>query len=365
MFVSIAAVAQNPALEFAAGDGNPTGNGPITSTAIRFRNNTNNPTGTTFATYNPALNVQATFSNQQYNYTGITPNAAVVFGYGNAPIAVFPLLNFIGAPVDADFTGSGAAVGQGISVVNNRAIEVQNITTPLRVAGIPTNQRVRMADMTLTFNRPVNNPIIHIAGWGGATGTLLFSNELDLLTSNVPVTLSKLSGSTALVVTTVGGVQQINNGSANPSASGDNSGKGSVLISGQGITSVTFRVYIRGNGAGTNWSPNTTAPAGDAWTFSMSLLESDLSVAKTVNNSTPNVGDNVVFTVTATNNGPSNDTGATVQDLLPNGYTYVSHTVSAGGGTYTPGTGLWNIGNLNNGVSRTLNITATVNATGN
>ncbi|MDI6050570.1 hypothetical protein QLS31_12080 [Flavobacterium sp. XS2P24] len=149
---------QNAALEFASGNENPTGNGPVIFSVIRFRNKTNNPTGTTFATYNPALNVTATLSNQQYNYVGITPNASVVFGYANAVSPIFPLFNAFGVHADADYTASGAVVGQGINVANNSAIEVQSITTPLRVAGIPTNQRVRMADLTLTFNRPVNNP---------------------------------------------------------------------------------------------------------------------------------------------------------------------------------------------------------------
>src|SRR5690554_7518552 len=39
----------NSALEFAkiAGDGNPTGNGPVNATTINFVKNTNNPTGNT------------------------------------------------------------------------------------------------------------------------------------------------------------------------------------------------------------------------------------------------------------------------------------------------------------------------------
>ncbi|WP_367183353.1 beta strand repeat-containing protein, partial [uncultured Aquimarina sp.] len=49
---------------------------------------------------------------------------------------------------------------------------------------------------------------------------------------------------------------------------------------------------------------------------------SDLSLAKTINNSTPNVGENVTFTLTVSNGG-GNDlpAGATVTDQLPSGYT--------------------------------------------
>jgi large repetitive protein len=87
-------------------------------------------------------------------------------------------------------------------------------------------------------------------------------------------------------------------------------------------------------------------------------LASDIAITKVVNNSTPQVASNVTFTIAAINNGPLNSTGVTVNDLLPTGLTYVSHTVSAG--TYTPGTGVWSIGSLASGASRTMTITATV-----
>lgn len=362
-----------PALEFADGDGNPTGNGPVTSTSIQFRNNTNNPAGNTFATYNPAgagpLTVTASISNQVYNYTPITEDGAVFFGQTlSGTLTIFDLhSNVAGAPANADFTGSGASTGQGISVNSNRVIRVMTITTPLRIANEPRNVRHQMADLTFTFNRPVNNPILHIQGLGAFVttdgSTLSFSVELDLLSSNIPVTLSKLSGSPAFVIQTVGGVQQINNGAVVPEVSGDLSGKGSVLVSGEGVTSITFRTFIRGNGAGPEWSTSTTEVSGDGWGVSFSLLETDLAVTKEVDDPTPFVGENVVFTVTATNNGASNDSKVIVDDLLPSGYAFVSASPSSGT-TYDDDTGIWDIGNLNVGSPATLSITATVLASG-
>ncbi len=136
-----------PALEFAAGDGNPTVNGPVVQTTIQFRDNTDNPGGNTFATYNPApaspLTLTAALSNQQYDYAAVaTPAGAVLFGYGLVgPQAIFPLMNAIGAPASADFTSAGAPLNQGISVANNSAIEVLSAVTPLRIAGRATNQQ--------------------------------------------------------------------------------------------------------------------------------------------------------------------------------------------------------------------------------
>ena len=90
------------------------------------------------------------------------------------------------------------------------------------------------------------------------------------------------------------------------------------------------------------------------------ILKTELAVTKTVSNTIPNVGSNVTFTITATNNGPSNATGVKVADNLPLGYTFVSATPSAG--TWSGPT--WTIGNLDNGASATLTIVAKVNASG-
>ncbi len=85
--------------------------------------------------------------------------------------------------------------------------------------------------------------------------------------------------------------------------------------------------------------------------------DADLVTGKTVDNSTPNEGDTIIYTLTFTNNGPAQATNLSITDLLPAGVTYVSDD---GGAAYDSGTGLWTIGTLNNGATATLNITATV-----
>ncbi len=100
------------------------------------------------------------------------------------------------------------------------------------------------------------------------------------------------------------------------------------------------------------------------------LSTADLSLGKSVNNASPNVGDNVEFTIVVTNHGPSDATGVTVEDQLPSGYTYVSDDSGGVVGTpvdYNPTTSIWTIGNLsatapNN--TKTLKITAKVLASG-
>ena len=87
-----------------------------------------------------------------------------------------------------------------------------------------------------------------------------------------------------------------------------------------------------------------------------------MSVTKTVDIATPNVGSNVIFMISVNNAGPNDATGVNVDDLLPSGYTYVSSVPSSG--TYTSGTGLWSVGSLANGAIETLTITAKVNVSG-
>ncbi|HEV3236355.1 MAG TPA: hypothetical protein VGZ25_05175 [Gemmataceae bacterium] len=86
--------------------------------------------------------------------------------------------------------------------------------------------------------------------------------------------------------------------------------------------------------------------------------QADLAVTKVVDDSTPNVGDNVHFTVTLSDLGPNTATNVTVNDLLPAGLTFVSATPSQG--TYDSTTGLWTVGTVNTTTAQTLNLVAKV-----
>ena len=86
----------------------------------------------------------------------------------------------------------------------------------------------------------------------------------------------------------------------------------------------------------------------------------DLAITKSVAPPDPTLGQNVIFTVTVTNNGPTAATGVQVTDLLPAGLTWVSDD---SGGAYDPGTGMWTVGALAVSASATLHVTATVDTT--
>jgi uncharacterized repeat protein (TIGR01451 family) len=86
----------------------------------------------------------------------------------------------------------------------------------------------------------------------------------------------------------------------------------------------------------------------------------DLSVTKTVDKSTANVGDTLTYTIGIINNGPDNATGVNVKDILPSGLTFISATSTVG--SYATTTGIWTIGGLMDNASTTLTLVATVDS---
>ncbi len=103
------------------------------------------------------------------------------------------------------------------------------------------------------------------------------------------------------------------------------------------------------------FDPNT---ANDSASATETPQQADLALTNTVSDAAPNVGDVITFTVTLSNQGPDDATGVQVADLLPAGVSFVSANPSQG--TYTSGTGLWNVGTVGSGGAPTLEITATV-----
>ncbi len=88
------------------------------------------------------------------------------------------------------------------------------------------------------------------------------------------------------------------------------------------------------------------------------IAQADLEVVKTVDNPSPVTGELVEFTITVSNNGPSNTDGVVVSDLLPTGLTYNSHSVSVG--SYNPVNGQWLIDEMDLNAEEVLTVFATV-----
>ena len=109
---------------------------------------------------------------------------------------------------------------------------------------------------------------------------------------------------------------------------------------------------------------------GDAGTFTRADLTlttvplspyADLSLAKSVSNAAPASGASINYVLSVANAGASTltATGVTVQDTLPAGFTF---TGASGFGSYNSTTGVWTVGSIPPGVTRTLTISGTVAA---
>jgi uncharacterized repeat protein (TIGR01451 family) len=126
----------------------------------------------------------------------------------------------------------------------------------------------------------------------------------------------------------------------------------------------------QGSNTAIDSDPNATTGATATFTLTAGqndtthdagVLPVDLSVTKTVDNATPNIGARVTFTVTVLNaSGWSNATNVVLNDVLPAGLAFVSATPAQG--SFNSGTGVWTIGSLASGASTTMTIVATSTA---
>lgn len=292
LFLGSGAFAQLP-LEFAVGSmPGPIPNGPTTApqTAELL---IDPPPGAPSGTF-----VTASLSNQQWTGVSTSPdNAVVMFGatdnpfFGNTfarPEPTFAPMSVIGSPTNGMFSNDIFGNPVGIDVNINYAFNL--FTSVQQWAGLmvgdptpsnpgrvvpPTNARVYMADLTLTFNRPLTNPYIHIVAIGARSSDFKgFATEFDLATvvATTGVTLEFVTGTASLAVTPT----QINNGNAvgiDVRCPDNSAACGTVRLRGENITSVTFRVYVRGDNefVSTNRWADPNFHTGDQWMMGVSI----------------------------------------------------------------------------------------------
>jgi hypothetical protein len=272
-----AGIAQPPAIEFANGSGPTTNGSSLANQVITFLDNPLNPTAGTYLPLGSPVTATFAISNQQYVLPATqNPNGGdISFGAGNnttgktpLPSLLFPAMNSISNAQNPDFSSTPVNINAGISVADNYAVEVYTSVMGLYNANAPTNGTYYMANLTITFNVPLTNPVLHIVGIGGFSGALGFTTDLTLTTPGL--TMTELSGSPEFSV--AGGGTQIVNTAASPTATtAAGAASGSVVVNGSSVTSLTFELYVRGDGKTPTWAtPNEHV--GDAWLIGVSAL---------------------------------------------------------------------------------------------
>ncbi|PZG55674.1 hypothetical protein C1I98_03015 [Spongiactinospora gelatinilytica] len=140
-------------------------------------------------------------------------------------------------------------------------------------------------------------------------------------------------------------------------------------------TTVEFRVRIERAAAGRTIENQAVATYDNALGDEVEHLTStsnptatkiaplaELRLVKAADRVKVTVGETVTFHVAVTNTGPSDATGVTVTDPLPEGLALISATATAGG--YDAASGTWTVGALSVGQSATLTLLAKVTEPG-
>jgi uncharacterized repeat protein (TIGR01451 family) len=225
--------------------------------------------------------------------------------------------------VPPEGTGSGIA---DLSITRTDSSEQANLGENITYDLIVTNESSDSATgVTLADNLP---PGVNLVSATSSKGSV---SEADGVITAELGDLS--SGETAAVTITV-----------NPIAAGVITSTASVTAE-EADPNITNNLIVHGRTV----NPAEIAPA-------------DLELTKTIDNPSPGTGDLVNFTLTLTNNGPGVASGIQVTDLLPPELTFVS--AASNQGSYDPSTGVWDAGNLRDGLSTPLTITAAVNSGG-
>ncbi|HRK19501.1 MAG TPA: hypothetical protein PK970_11135, partial [Hyphomicrobiaceae bacterium] len=240
------------------------------------------------------------------------------------------------APASANVTGTwtasasgGSAVANGVTVTLSLSavgtpapsadtMNATNYWTNSYTGGTPNGQPSLFfivpaagATATITFSKPVDNPIIHIDRLGGSNAGVANSSQWTLTTPSV--TMTELGGSNAQFEVVGNQFFRTASGAAaggecNGTASG--TACGSIQFNGTNITSLTFTVVMIGGGG-----------IGDGLEISAAIPETTVIYRKQTVNVTPGP-----FNFTGTNGvGASTLNTSTTNPISSTSYSVTNH----------------------------------------
>lgn len=123
------------------------------------------------------------------------------------------------------------------------------------------------------------------------------------------------------------------------------------------VVDATGTIVNKANATSHEFDSNTTNNYAEKSIFVNPA--SDLAVVKKVSDNSPNYRDYVTWTIEISNNGPDTAHDVVMTDLLPKSLIYVDCDRD-----YSPDSGIWNVGVLENGEKIAINIRCIVNRTG-
>lgn len=224
---------------------------------------------------NSGITVAGAFGDQQYTGIVIGSQPAInglEFGIKDNSLsgtkswqedAVGVRFNSVGTPSSSYFT-SPTGTADGISTFSNGAFNIStNVPEALRNGTDSGDGLYYAGTITYTFNKPVDNPILHVTGLGAIfdapeLGTTLVWHTQYEATGGL--TFTKLSGTTHTLLDN-GDTKIYNDWTTGEYEStgkygtdADYAGTGSFRVNGENITSFTMKVYAKGTRAGEKWN---------------------------------------------------------------------------------------------------------------
>ncbi|RFS26209.1 DUF11 domain-containing protein, partial [Chitinophaga silvatica] len=281
-------------------------------------------------------NIQAQ-SGTYKNITGVSGSASL----GEIPVSDISFANYQFPMIGIALAASPAAIQ------NDGSYNITYTYTIKNYGGIPLSQVQVNSDLSETFNSPMTFTI-QSRNFSGISGNNAFTGS-GANTQLLAAGATLAPGATATVTVIINLKNNGQYGTFNATAI-------SLAMAGTGAvrdTSVN----------GTNPDANGNGvPMDDISPTPVTISRPDIEVSKTTSNTSPYVGENVVFTITATNRGAGDAVNVDIAELPDNGFTLISATPSAG--NYDPATKVWTLSRFNAGASATLTYTMLVNATG-
>ncbi|MDO8367671.1 MAG: Ig-like domain-containing protein, partial [Saprospiraceae bacterium] len=271
------------------------------------------------------------------------------------------------------FDATVLAPGMGVSYLNYAQVTASDQDDPNSTPDNDSNneddddtQDITPQEADLSLDKTVSNATPNVG---------------DVVTFTITVSNAGPDAATGVAVEVLvpNGYGSITNISNSGTLSGSTITWSGLSITASGSIQLTFDATVLAPGIGVSYlnytqvtdsdqfDPNSTPDndsnnEDDDDTQDITPQVADLSLDKTVSNSTPNVGDVVTFTITVSNAGPDAATGVSVEDLVPNGYGSITNI--SNGGTLSGSTITWSGLSITNGGNIALTFQATVLAPG-
>ncbi|MEK7952936.1 choice-of-anchor Q domain-containing protein [Luteolibacter soli] len=326
--------------------------GSVTYTITASNAGPSNVTGATVADTLPA-SLTATWTA-----VGAGGGTATASGSGNINDTVnLPAGGSVTYTVTATISPAATGTLSNTATVSSAV----NDPTPANNSATDTDTLTPRADLTITKTDGVTTAV----PGGSVTYTITASNA-------GPSNVTGATVADTLPASLTGTWTAVGAGGGTATASGSGNINDTVNLPAGGSVTYTVTATISPSATGTLSNTATVSsavtdptPGNNSATDTDTLTpQANLSITKTDGVTTAIPGGSVTYTITASNAGPSNVTGATVADTLPASLTATWTAVGAGGGTATA-SGSGNINdtvNLPAGASVTYTVSATISA---